>query len=82
MEISIHDVTSLEMEEQRFDNFAVVSITINTKSQGLVTLKLFHPQDKSILFDFVDNFDTLTCEKSSGEVIKFKPQVAWREVTG
>jgi hypothetical protein len=80
MEINLHGCTSIEMEEKSFDNFSVITVTIERENKEEVELQLFHAKDKNILFDFVDNFDMMVSEKSTGEVIKFKPCVAWREV--
>ena len=80
MEINLHDCTSIEMEQTEFNNFTVITVTVTTEHQGQVEMKLFHKKDKNILFDFVDNFDMMVSERSTGEVIKFKPCVAWREV--
>ena len=80
MEISLHDCTQIQMDQKNFDTFDVIKVTISTKDQGNVELKLFHTKDRNILFDFVDNFDTMVSERSTGEVIKFKPCVAWKEV--
>ena len=79
MEISLHDCTQIQMDQKNFDTFDVTIVTVST-GQGDVELKLFHTKDNNILFDFVDNFDTMVTEKSTGEVIKFKPCVAWRQV--
>ena len=80
MEINLHGCTSIEMEEKSFDNFSVITVTIGRENKEEVELQLFHAKDKNILFDFVDNFDMMVSEKSTGEVVKFKPCVAWREV--
>ena len=80
MEINLHDCTSIEMEQKEFNNFTVTTVTVTTKNQGQVDLKLFHDKGKNILFDFVDNFDMMTSKNVGGEVIHFKPCVAWREV--
>ena len=80
MEFNVHDCTSIEMEQTEFNNFTVTTVTVTTKNQGQVDLKLFHDKGKNILFDFVDNFDMMTSKNVGGEVIQFKPCVAWREV--
>tara|TARA_R100001132_G_C3221195_1_gene59771 strand:+ start:178 stop:423 length:246 start_codon:yes stop_codon:yes gene_type:complete len=80
MEINLHDCTQIQMDQKNFDNFDVTTVTIKTKHQGEVTLKLFHSKENNILFDFVDNFDMMTSKNIEGEVIQFKPCVAWREV--
>ena len=79
MEINLHGCTQIQIDQKNFDTFDVTTVTVST-DQGDVELKLFHTKDNNILFDFVDNFDTMVSEKSTGEVIKFKPCVAWREV--
>ena len=79
MEINLHGCTQIQMDQKNFDTFDVTTVTVST-DQGDVELKLFHTKDKNILFDFVDNFDMMVSERSTGEVIKFKPCVAWREV--
>jgi|TARA_R110002020_G_scaffold191352_1_gene391189 hypothetical protein len=80
MEINLHDCTSIEMEQTEFNNFTVTTVTVTTEHQGQVEMKLFHKKEKNILFDFVDNFDMMTSKNIEGEVIQFKPCVAWREV--
>ena len=81
MEINLHDCTQIQMDQKNFSTFDVTTVTISA-DQGDVELKLFHDKDNNILFDFVDNFDTMVSTKSTGEVIQFKPCVAWREVVG
>ena len=82
MEINIHDVTEIEVEEKQFDshNFSVITIRIKAKDQGLVALKLFHPKGDNVLFNFIDGLNTTTTQDNNGDVIKFEPHIAWKEV--
>ena len=53
MEINLHGCTSIEMEEKSFDNFSVITVTIERENKEEVELQLFHAKDKNILFDFL-----------------------------
>ena len=80
MEINLHGCSSIEMEEKNFENFSVITVTIGRENKEEVELQLFHAKDKDILFNFVDNFQTKTSKSVEGEVILFKPSIAWKEV--
>jgi len=80
MEISLHGCISIEMDEREFNFGTVTTVTVTTKHQERLNLKLFHDKERNILFDFLDNFDKLTTKNSGDDVIQLKPLVAWREV--
>ena len=82
MEINIHDVTEIGVEEKHFGshNFSVITIRITAKDQGSVALKLYHPKGDNILFNFIDGLNATTTRDNNGDVIKFVPQVEWKEV--
>jgi hypothetical protein len=82
MDINIHNVTEIGMEEEHFDshNFSVITIRIETKDKGSVALKLFHPKGDNVLFNFIDGLNTTTTQDNNGDVIKFEPHIAWKEV--
>ena len=80
MEINLHGCISIEMDEREYNFCTVTTVTVTTKHQERLHLKLFHDKENNILFDFMDNFDNTPTKNSGGDVIQLKPLVAWSEV--
>lgn len=80
MEISLHGCISIEMDERVCNFGTVTTVTVTTKRQEQLNLKLFHDKERNLLFDFMDNFDKPTIKNSGDVVTQLKPLVAWREV--
>ena len=75
MEINLHGCISIEMDEREYNFCTVTTVTVTTKHQERLHLKLFHDKENNILFDFMDNFDNTTTKNS--EVMSFNLNLLW-----